>query len=53
MIEVAYDLIEGRGVAPDFKLAQRWAEQALQEETKRKDEAEKMLAFLELLNERH
>lgn len=53
MVEVAYDLIEGRGVAPDFKLAQRWAEQALKEQTKRKDEAEKMLAFLELLNERY
>lgn len=52
MMEVAYDLIEGRGVATDFKQAERWAREALAQQTNRTEEAQKMLAFLELLNER-
>lgn len=52
MMEVAYDLIEGRGVATDFKQAERWVREALAQQTNRTEEAQKMLAFLELLNER-
>lgn len=52
MMEVAYDLIEGRGVATDFKQAERWAREALAQQTSRAEEAQKMVAFLELLNER-
>ncbi len=52
MVEVAYDLIEGRGVERDTHQAIRWAENALAHETKRRDEAEKMVAFLTYFNAR-
>lgn len=52
MVEIAYDLIEGRGVATDFKQAENWARTALAHQTTRTEEAQKMVAFLELLNER-
>lgn len=52
MVEIAYDLIEGRGVATDFKQAENWARAALAHQTTRAEEAQKMVAFLELLNER-
>lgn len=51
MIELAYDLILGKGVEVDYEQAQRWAELASQSETHRAEEAAIMAQFLALLRD--
>ncbi|MDD7593793.1 MAG: SEL1-like repeat protein [Peptoniphilaceae bacterium] len=51
MIELAYDLILGKGVEVDYEQAQRWAEMAATSDTNRAAEAAVMAEFLGLLRD--